>query len=96
MSMYGVAGVLWTILERADQVGINIDGKDASGWTPLWWAAAQGNEAIVRLLLDRGAYIEAPDKDGRTPLWWAAERGHEAVVRLLQFHVAQPSSAASR
>ncbi|KAG6985688.1 Ankyrin repeat domain-containing protein 50 [Fusarium oxysporum f. sp. conglutinans] len=83
ISMYGVAGALWTILEKADQVGINIDGKDASGRTPLWWAAAQGNEAIVRLLLDRSAHIEAADDDGWTPLLRAAENGHETVVRLL-------------
>ncbi|KAG7402819.1 Ankyrin repeat domain-containing protein 50 [Fusarium oxysporum f. sp. rapae] len=83
ISMYGVAGALWTILERADQAGINIDGKDASGRTPLWWAAAQGNEAIVRLLLDRGAHIEAADDDGWTPLLRAAENGHETIVQLL-------------
>ncbi|KAL9570475.1 hypothetical protein ACKAV7_005406 [Fusarium commune] len=84
ISMYGVAGVLWTILERADQVGININSKDSSGRTALLWAAEHGHEAIVRLLLDRGAYTEAVDKwEGRTPLSWAAERGHEVVVQLL-------------
>ncbi|KAI8710370.1 hypothetical protein NCS52_01582000 [Fusarium sp. LHS14.1] len=84
MSRYGVAGVLWAILERADQVGINIDAKDSYGQTPLSWAAENGHEAVVRLLLDRGAHIEVADKMwGRTPLSWAAEVGHEAIVRLL-------------
>ncbi|KAK2669755.1 Ankyrin repeat [Fusarium oxysporum f. sp. vasinfectum] len=83
MSMYGVAGALCTILERADQVGINIDGKDSSGRTPLWWAAERGHQAVVWLLLDRGAHTEAADKWGQTPLLRAAENGHEAVVRLL-------------
>ncbi|KAM5349338.1 hypothetical protein ACJ41O_005843 [Fusarium nematophilum] len=83
MSRYGVAGTLWAILERADQVGINIDRKDSRGQTPLWWAAVEGHEAIVRLLLDRGAHAETTDGRGRTPLWMAAPRGHVAVVRLL-------------
>ncbi|WAO96056.1 NACHT domain-containing protein [Fusarium falciforme] len=83
MSRYGVAGVLWAILERADQAGINIDAKDSHGRTPLWWAAENGHEAVVRLLLKRCAYTDAADKWGRTPLLLAAANGHEAIVRLL-------------
>ncbi len=40
-------------------------------------------EAIVQLLLDKGANIEAKDTDGWTPLMSAAVNGHEAVVQLL-------------
>jgi len=51
--------------------------------TPLSWAAEEGHEAAVRLLIDQGANMEAKDNDGQTPLSWAAEKGHEVVVRLL-------------
>ena len=53
------------------------------GQTPLFWAASDGHEAVVQLLIDKGADIEAKDRYGRTPLSWAAEKGHEAVVQLL-------------
>ncbi|KAK3939988.1 Serine/threonine-protein phosphatase 6 regulatory ankyrin repeat subunit A [Diplogelasinospora grovesii] len=71
-----------TALHRAAR-GANIEEKDRGGQTPLYQAAWQGHEAIVRLLLDKGANIEEKDQNGRTPLLWAAERGHEAIVRLL-------------
>ncbi|PMB63909.1 Serine/threonine-protein phosphatase 6 regulatory ankyrin repeat subunit C [Beauveria bassiana] len=46
-------------------------------------AAGEGQDAIVKLLLEEGADIDAKDKDGRTPLSWAAEQGHEDVVKIL-------------
>ncbi|KAH8800287.1 Pfs, NB-ARC and ankyrin domain protein [Xylogone sp. PMI_703] len=50
----------------------------------LFWVAKKGVEALVRLLLEKGADIEARDNYTRqTPLLLAAIKGHEAVVRLL-------------
>jgi ankyrin repeat protein len=49
----------------------------------LHWAAREGHEAVVRLLVEKGADVKAKDKNGRTALDHAARRGHEAVMRLL-------------
>ncbi|KAK5002004.1 hypothetical protein LTR28_011951, partial [Elasticomyces elasticus] len=46
-------------------------------------AARNGQGAVVRLLLEKGADADSKDSKGHTPLSEAAEEGHEAVVRLL-------------
>ncbi|KAF2183575.1 ankyrin [Zopfia rhizophila CBS 207.26] len=65
--------------------GHDPDIKDTYGWTPLLWAARNGHEAVVKLLLAKD--VVDPDSEdtyfGQTPLSWAAERGQEAVVKLL-------------
>ena len=49
------------------------------------WLIKDTYEAVVELLLEKGADVESKDTEyGRTPLWWAARNGHEAVVKLLK------------
>ena len=51
--------------------------------TALIWAACEGHEAVVRLLLEGGADREARDQDG-TALENARKEGHDGVVLLLE------------
>lgn len=53
------------------------------GWTPLHYAAAAGDEDIVRILLEHHAYIDAETPSKLTPLMIAAREGHEGAARLL-------------
>ncbi|KAH8901096.1 hypothetical protein GQ53DRAFT_621106, partial [Thozetella sp. PMI_491] len=50
--------------------------KDDESRMLLVRAAEKGQEAIVKLLLEKGADVEAKDKNGQTPLWQAAGSGH--------------------
>ncbi|KAK6530571.1 hypothetical protein TWF281_007414 [Arthrobotrys megalospora] len=63
----------------------NPNVEDSYGRTPLSWAARNGHEMVVRLLLTKnGINGDAKDAEyGQTPLWLASENGHEAIVKLL-------------
>lgn len=61
--------------------------KDAEvnkkGWAPLHYAAANGNDNIVKVLLDHSAYVDAGSPNGTTPLMMAARGNHVSTVKLL-------------
>jgi ankyrin repeat protein len=77
---FGVAGAVEALLHK----GVEIDAKNSDNQTPLWWAALNGHEAVVKLLLITGKVdVDPKDWCGQTPLSQAAKNGHEAVVKLL-------------
>ena len=52
--------------------------------TALSWAAAEGSEESIDLLLDQPSIeIDIPDKLGQTPLLRAADTGHTKCLRML-------------
>lgn len=64
------------LLEKGAQI-------NRPGWTALHYAAAAGDLDIMRLLLERHAYIDAASPTGTTPLMLAAREGQEDAVNLL-------------
>ena len=54
-----------------------------NGATPLFVAAQNGHETMVRALIEMGADVNKAMDDGVPPLLIAAYNGHEAVVRAL-------------
>uniref|UniRef100_A0A3Q3ABF0 non-specific serine/threonine protein kinase n=1 Tax=Kryptolebias marmoratus TaxID=37003 RepID=A0A3Q3ABF0_KRYMA len=61
----------------------NVNARDEDQYTALHWAAQNGDEAMTRLLLDRGAAMNETDGQGRTPAHVACQHGQENVIRVL-------------
>ncbi len=61
--------------------------KDATvnqdGWTALHYAAAIGDNDIVKLLLDKSADLDASSPNKTTPIMMAARGGHIYTVKAL-------------
>ena len=53
------------------------------GWAPLHYAAVVGDVDIVKLLLDKSAYIDAESPNKTTPLMMAARGGQSEVAKVL-------------
>jgi hypothetical protein len=76
-------------LQRTACLILSVKGKaiipipDSDGWTPFHWAASNGHEGMVKLLISQQADQEILDDNGWTPLFWAVSKYHIHVVRLL-------------
>ena len=89
---FGLRNTIVGLLEK----GHNLDVRDSDRRTPLSYAAQQGHEAVVEMLLqwglEKGHNLDVRDSDRRTPLSYAAQQGHEAVVEMLLQRGAQLNS----
>jgi ankyrin repeat protein len=74
-----VEQVRWALQGSADPNVVDSVGE----LTALTSACLNGNQEIIRLLLDAGADPDHPSKEGDYPLCWAISRGHTAAVKLL-------------
>ena len=67
--------------------GASLENPHTYQYTPLAYAAFQGNERLVRYLIERGARVNNIAPNGvayaNTPLMMAAIQGNESVARML-------------
>ncbi len=63
--------------------GANLEGKNASGDTPLLAATKRGERVLAKLLIAKGADVNARDAEGKTPLARALQSGNAELQRLL-------------
>ena len=72
------ADIVKKLIKRVDQRGVVEAG------TPLIVATRSGDEAMVKLLVERGADTSITDKQGVTALAWATRLNDRAIVELLK------------
>ena len=78
------AGLAWLLRKLLDSGhSSDIRACDSRGNTPLIWAARNGYEVAVQLLLDRGSDTAAQNNEGVTALYWAANNGYASIVEQL-------------
>lgn len=62
------------LLKKLIEEKSHLEIRDNQGYTPLMWAAMQGNPESVSLLLDAGARIYTPGFDGKNAFLLSIER----------------------
>ncbi|KAH7072874.1 hypothetical protein BKA63DRAFT_544167, partial [Paraphoma chrysanthemicola] len=71
------------LLLETDKVNVDVNAKDNNGETPLLLAARNGDEDIIKLLLNAKVDVNAKNNSGETPLSLATREGDEDVIKLL-------------
>ncbi|GIL68011.1 hypothetical protein Vafri_21339 [Volvox africanus] len=79
----GLEQVVAQLLCLAPSGSVDVNSRDAEGFTPLHAAATRGSAAIVARLLRAGADSNIASSEGLLPLHAAAAGGHLDVVELL-------------
>ncbi|WP_339048225.1 ankyrin repeat domain-containing protein [Candidatus Mesenet endosymbiont of Phosphuga atrata] len=69
-----------------NKLGVDINVKGKNGKTPLHYAAKNGHEEIVKLLLKNGADVNAQNKYDLTALELANKAEHKGIVKLFFQH----------
>ena len=77
-------GIIEAVAGFIEVESCDINKRDCVGNTPLMWAARNGHERVVEILLRQDNVIpDKPCKKGQTPLWNASRNGHEGIVKIL-------------
>ena len=80
-SFFGIVEMAAALIEMECY---DINEGDFWRTTPLAWAAQNGHEGVVKILLGEGEVNpDKPDDRGLTPLLYAARNGHKGVMEIL-------------
>jgi uncharacterized protein len=87
MSPDGETPLMMAVFKGLNELAIEMIEKGAdvnqTGWTPLHYAATAGNVQLIKVLLEKHAYIDAESPNKTTPLMMAAQYGTAGAVKLL-------------
>lgn len=78
---FGLENIATQLLEG----GQDVNAKGLRGRTPIFWAIEEGQQSMVKHLLNFGAEVnvDASDVQGLTPLLEAVTRKNEGIAKLL-------------
>eukprot|EP01130_Rhizamoeba_saxonica_P006814 TRINITY_DN2728_c0_g1_i1.p1 TRINITY_DN2728_c0_g1~~TRINITY_DN2728_c0_g1_i1.p1 ORF type:complete len:600 (+),score=121.44 TRINITY_DN2728_c0_g1_i1:411-2210(+) len=71
------------VIELLKDKGIDINCKNAEGFTPLHGAASIGNERTISALIKCGANMDILNNEGETALNWATRNNHRRAISVL-------------
>ncbi|KAL3901913.1 MAG: hypothetical protein SGCHY_000210 [Lobulomycetales sp.] len=74
--------------------GADIEGRDAKGWTALFWAITNGHDECVKILVAAGANINAKSSSGRS-IKEMARKSSKRLCALLHGTAAAHDTSAS-
>ena len=70
-------------VKRHLENGMDVNAKDARGWTPLHYAADEGHKEVIALLISKGADVNIRNNKEWSPLLCAVAWGYKDVAELL-------------
>ncbi|KAK2805130.1 hypothetical protein FQN50_006375 [Emmonsiellopsis sp. PD_5] len=80
---FGIAHLVKRLLNNPILPYQDVNSKLGHGYSPLFSAVRNGDEAMVMLLIEEGAVVDSLDTDNITPLSLAATFGYESIAKLL-------------
>lgn len=94
----GQSALMWAVAKRHSDIvqillerGADVSARSSGGFTPLLFAAQQGDLDSARLLLAAGANVNEASPDQETPLLVAASSRHEKLAEFLLEKGADPN-----
>ncbi|WP_289053247.1 ankyrin repeat domain-containing protein [Carboxylicivirga marina] len=83
--MFACTGPFEQAVEVLIKAGADVNAIDGhENWTPVMFAAGEGQLQVIKLLVANGADLSKVDTDGESALDFAKSKGHTATIEYLQ------------
>ncbi|MCU4155160.1 ankyrin repeat domain-containing protein [Carboxylicivirga sp. A043] len=83
--MFASTGPFEAAVEVLIKAGANVNAIDShENWTPVMFAAGEGQLGVIKLLVANGADLNKVDIDGESALDFAQTNGHTEAAKYIQ------------